>query len=129
MQTFKKKERITEKKIILELFEKGNEFYVSPIRALWLVYPSAKPFTLKILIAVSNRNFKKAVERNYIKRLIREAFRKNKQTVYEKMLGKPENIMLALQYTGKIILPYKDMEEKIKVTLQRLLKEYEKTVR
>lgn len=127
MQTFKKKERLSEKKIIQNLFNKGNEFFIPPVRVLWNDFSSEQPFTVKILIAVSNKNFKKAVDRNHIKRLVREAYRKNKQMLYDALQNNPENLMIILQYTGKTILSYKETEAKIILIFQRLLIKHEKT--
>ena len=129
MQTFKKKERLTEKKIIQNLFEKGNEFFISPFRVIWNCLPSDKSFTVKILIAVSGKNFKKAVDRNRIRRLVRESYRKNKYILYNAFPGRNENFIFILNYTGKTILTYKEIEAKIILILQRLTKEYEALTR
>lgn len=83
------------------------------------------PFLVKILITVSNKNFKKAVDRNHIKRLVRESYRKNKQILYDVFSEKNENFIIALQYTGKNILSYKETEDKIILILQRLLQKHE----
>jgi ribonuclease P protein component len=129
LQTFKKKERLSEKKIIQDLFDKGNEFFISPFRVLWNCCPSERPIEAKILFAVSNKNFKKAVDRNRIKRLLRESYRKNKHILYDTLAGRNENLMIILQYTGKTILTYKETEAKIILILQRLLLKHEENIR
>ncbi len=129
MQSFKKEERLRDKKSIKELFDKGNSFYIGPFKVIWIndYFEGASP--AKILITASHRNFKNAVDRNRIKRITREAYRKNKCILYEKLDGSKKKIAFMLIYTGKIIIPYKEVEDKIILILQRLAKEDEETFR
>lgn len=129
MQTFKKEERLSEKKIIEKLFERGCDFYVSPFKVLWEHADFESKYPAKVMIAVSGRNFRKAVDRNRIKRLMREAYRKNKHILYEALQNSSEKYAFMLLYTGKIIIPFRDMESKIILILQRLVKENEDTVK
>ncbi|MFM8741460.1 MAG: ribonuclease P protein component [Cytophagales bacterium] len=66
--TFKKEKRLSSKKQIEELFAKGFYFYLFPFK---VVYLPAKTTVTQVLISVSARSFKKAVDRNLIKRRIR----------------------------------------------------------
>jgi ribonuclease P protein component len=129
LQTFKKEERLSEKKVIKELFERGCSFYIAPFKVLWIEADFNDKFPVKILITVSKRNFKNAVDRNRIKRITREAYRKNKIILYEKFESSTTKIAFMLMYTGKIIIPYKEIEDIIILILQRLAKENEKTLR
>jgi ribonuclease P protein component len=128
LQTFKKEERLRDKKSIKELFEQGNGFYVAPFKVVWIKTIFESSFPAKILITVSHRNFKKAVDRNRIRRVTREAYRKNKSILYEKLNDSEKKIAFMLIYTGKIIIPYKEVEDKIILILQRLAKENEETL-
>ena len=83
-------------------------------------------YPAKILISVSKRNFKKATDRNYIKRLMREAFRKNKSIIYEALKELNKKIAFILNYSSNTIIPYSEIESKIILILQRLAKENEK---
>lgn len=129
MQMIKKEERLSEKKIIEKLFERGCDFYVSPFKILWVHADFESKYPAKVMIAVSGRNFRKAVDRNRIKRLMREAYRKNKYILYEALQNSSEKYAFMLLYTGKIIIPLRDMESKIILILQRLVKENEDTVK
>ena len=129
MQTFKKEERLRDKKSIKELFEQGNGFYVAPFKVVWIKTIFESSFPAKILITVSHRNFKKAVDRNRIRRVTREAYRKNKSILYERLNGSAKKIAFMLIYTREIIIPYKEVEDKIILILQRLAKENEETLR
>ncbi|MFA6923202.1 MAG: ribonuclease P protein component [Bacteroidales bacterium] len=121
MQTFKKDERLCSRKVISELFEKGNSFNVFPIKTIWLKTSFESPYPAKILIVVPKKNIKKAVDRNKIKRRIREIYRKNKESLYEYLKRTEKQYVFALIYLDKNIISFKELEEKIILTLQRLI--------
>lgn len=118
--TFSKKERISSKKEIKELFGDGSSFYLYPFKVLYLPYQDQSgPDVNKILISVPKRNFKKAVTRNKIKRRIKEAYRLNKQ-----LLLKPNKVdlplLIAYIYIGKDVHGFDFVEEKLIASLHRL---------
>lgn len=111
---FTKEERLSSKKKIEELFAKGSSIYLYPFRLVYVSHTEPAPHQL--LISVSKRNFKKAVTRNRIKRLIRETYRTNKQ-----LLATSENkYRLALIYTAKEIPEFKHLNQKLIEILSRL---------
>ncbi|HSH66258.1 MAG TPA: ribonuclease P protein component [Bacteroidia bacterium] len=117
MQTFSKDERLCSKPLIDQLVQKGNSFNGFPFKVTWLeIQQSTSP--VKILISVPKRKFKKAVDRNRIKRLIREAYRKNKHLLIDR-LG-TRKVVVLLIYTSKTIADYVTVEEKINQALVRL---------
>ena len=126
MQTFTKEERLHEKKIIKELFEKGHVFLSNPFRVVWLQCEFDGKYPAKVLISVPARNFKKATDRNRLKRLIREAYRKNKEILYDALKESGKKLAFMLYFSGKIIISYNEVENKIILILQRLAKENEK---
>lgn len=119
MQTFSKAERLTSKILFEKLVKNGNSFTVFPFKAIWLEQKEDSPFPVQLAISVSKKRFKKAVDRNRIKRLTREAYRKHKQGLYEVLSGK-KNIILLLVFISSEIPEYKEVENKIKLILQRL---------
>jgi ribonuclease P protein component len=127
LQTFNKEERLNEKKIIKELFEKGNTFYSSPFKVVWMQCEFDCDIPAKILISVPASNFKKATDRNYIKRIMREAYRKNKYILADASETSSKRKVFLLHYSGKIIIPFKEIESKIILILQRLAKVNEET--
>lgn len=129
MQTFCKEERLHEKKIIEELFEKGRVFHLSPFKVVWLQCDYEGKYPAKVLISVPARNFKKATDRNYLKRLMREAYRKNKNIICQPEKERGKKIAFMLFYSGKIIIPYQEVESKIVLILQRLARENEETAK
>ncbi|WP_254448745.1 ribonuclease P protein component [Spirosoma rhododendri] len=85
-QTFTKSERLCSKKILGELFTKGSTavgtFYLFPFRVLYLNKPEAADALPAIVITVPKRQFKRAVDRNLIRRRVREAYRLNKHLLF-----------------------------------------------
>src|ERR1700761_6552929 len=79
MYTFTKEERLCNKKLIDTLFHNGSSFLCYPFKVSWLEADFAGTFPVQIVFAVPKRRFKRAVDRNLIKRHMREAYRLNKQ--------------------------------------------------
>ncbi len=127
MQTFKKEERLCKKKSIKILFEEGKKFHVYPFKIIWMDVESDSKYPARILIGVSKRFFKKAVDRNKIKRQIREVYRKNKSLFYEYLSRQKKHCVLAILYTDSAFIPFIELEKKIIIILQRLIDEHEKT--
>lgn len=119
METFTKAERLSSKVAIETLFETGRSFHSTPFKICWLETTEGS-FPAQIVISVPKRSFKRAVDRNKIKRRIREGYRKNKNVLYENL--KDKKVLLMLIFTSKTILEYKEIEEKIIIALKRLSK-------
>jgi ribonuclease P protein component len=113
--TFKKEERLSKEKIIQELFEKGSSFYSYPFKVYFMQNPDVASTVHQVLISVSKKNFKKAVERNAIKRRIREAYRLNKN-----LLPGQNKLAIAYIYSVKEILPSAQIRERLVKTFKRL---------
>ena len=86
--TFNKRERIVSKKLIEQLFSKGSSFSISAFPLRIVVMETARvtdDVPIQVLVSVSKRHFKHAVDRNRVKRQIREAYRHHKQILTEKV--------------------------------------------
>ena len=116
-QTFKKEERLTNKKVFDKLFNAGQSISLPPFRLLW----AENPNLTQLGIAVPKKSFAKAVQRNKLKRRIREAYRKNKHLLYAFLKKKNLHIALMVIYTDKMELSYKEIEQKMVVSLQKLI--------
>lgn len=107
-----KSHRLTGKKSIEELFKNGSSFYSHP---LLLKYVSVAAPHSKVLFSVPKKKFKRAVDRNLIKRRLREVYRLNKH-----LLSHSTHYHLAFIYLDKEVLPYKRIEPKLIQLLRRL---------
>ncbi len=112
--TFGKEERLAKEKLIKELFDKGSSFYLFPFKVLVQSNPDQAYPVHQVLFSVSKRNFKKAVDRNLIKRRMREAFRQNKNKI-----GAPKKLLIAYIYTAKEILTFAQIQERLVKTFNR----------
>lgn len=119
---FTKRERLSSKKLIEKLFTEGNTFFIYPFKVVFLEVDRQNSAPVSVLISVSRKRFKKATERNRIKRIIREAYRNNKTILYEsEMLKNEKSLLIALIYTGKTIMTYAEVEKKIVLILRHFL--------
>lgn len=78
------------------------------------------PHRAQLLITVSKRNFKRATDRNRIKRLVREGYRKNKEPLQRTLQTTGNFCLLSLAYTSRNILTFSELEHKIVVILRKI---------
>lgn len=125
--SLKKHERLNSKKLIGQLFSEGKSSFVYPFKIIFLDVERHGNCTAEILVSVSKRSFKKAVDRNRIKRLVREAYRTNKTILIDNFGNGDRTVLLGLIYVGKSILSYQEIERKIILILHRLIEQDEQT--
>ncbi len=113
--TLNKAERLKKRKLIKELFEKGSSFYLFPFKVIYLPASAFEISNHQLLVSVSKRSFKKATDRNKIKRRIREAYRLNKFK-----LSAYQPTLIGYIYTSREILPFSDIEAKLSKSLNSL---------
>ena len=117
--TFQKTERLTGEIRIKELFEKGEFLLSYPFRVGYVVV-SESDVPVKVVISVPKKRFKHAIDRNRIKRLIRESYRLNKKSLYEILEEKGYAIHLAVSYISSDKLPYDVIQKKWVETIGKL---------
>lgn len=122
--SFLKNEKLCQKESIDLIFSQGDKISDRPIKLLWKEVAN-QPLALQSLISVPKRRIPKATDRNRIKRLIREAFRTQKQPLIDQLIQKKISINLAIIYSDNKVLSYKEIHDKICLTLQRLSQKYD----
>ncbi|MES2827575.1 MAG: ribonuclease P protein component [Bacteroidota bacterium] len=122
MNTFTKEERLCSKKLLDLLFKNGSSFLLYPFRVSYLLIDSSHPFPAQVVINVSKKRYRNAVDRNLIKRRTREAYRLQKQAqLYTQLsLSTDHLLLLSLQFVGKQIYEYSFFERKLSATLKKL---------
>lgn len=121
-----KQERLKSKKLIERVFLEGRSITVFPLRLIFLNTKLPEDVPFQIAVVAPKRHFKSAVERNRIKRLIREAYRLNKHHIFNNTKGQ---FALVILYLGKEMPAYSKIEVGIKALLTKFLKQisHEKT--
>lgn len=117
--TLPKSARLSSKKTIDILFNEGITIKSYPFIVKYHLLEKQDESSSQVLFSVSKRNFKRAVERNKIKRQMREAFRHHKAS----LMALPKKYAIAYIYTARKILPFKEIESKLKASVLRLEEE------
>lgn len=126
MYTFKKADRLRDKKLIDLLFSEGHKMREGGFVAFWLPLGTASGNGLQTMVSVSKKKFRHAAQRNYIRRLMREAIRKNKNPLVAFLESCGMKCSLALIFTADEKPTAAGTEAKIILLLRRLEAEYEK---
>lgn len=119
--TYSKKEKLKGKKLIEHLFSEGNSVSSYPLRLIYKEVSFNDGSELKVGVSVSKRLFKRAVDRNHIKRLLRESIRLHKSEYFNNIAT---HYALMILYIGKDIPTFSDTETNV----MRLFKTFLKTV-
>ena len=116
----KKTDRLKSCKAIDIMFTKGKSFSNFPFRILWMNVENEDG--LKAGFSASTKNFKKATDRNKIKRLVREAYRLQKNDLAVQLSLNKKAINVFFIYTGKEVPTYDLIFEKMGNVLKRIIK-------
>ncbi|MEJ5995456.1 ribonuclease P protein component [Pedobacter sp. Du54] len=122
MNTFKKEERLCSKKSLDLLFKSGSSFLVYPFRITYLFVDEPHQYPVQVVINVAKKRFKRAVDRNLIKRRTREAYRLQKETLlYLHLHQHTTLLLLSLQFIGKEKYDYDFFEKKLDLAFKKLI--------
>ncbi|GAB3202519.1 ribonuclease P protein component [Pontibacter aydingkolensis] len=117
--TFSKEEHLCSKRLIALLFSKGSSFNLYPLRFILYTPQDVPPAQTQVLISVSKRYFKRAVDRNRLKRQMREAYRLNKHLLTQNPEQAPQ--LLGILYIGKEKKSFHTIQKKLISGLERCL--------
>ena len=127
--TLGKKERLKSRKLIEQLFEEGKSFSVTGFKIIYTIKPLITDIDnreLQAAFSVSSKIFKRGVDRNRIKRLMKEAYRLQKNDLSVQMKETNLHLVLFFIYTGKEIPDYTFVFEKMNIALKKLSDRIEK---
>jgi len=102
------------------LFEKGSSFIVYPLRVIYVEIQPGSGAEAAVLISVPKKKFKQAVKRNRIKRLIREAYRLNKQALLQHLREKEQGLLIGFLFIGNELPDWKMVEGAVMKALSAL---------
>lgn len=114
--------RLKSRKSIAHLFEKGKKKTFFPVGLLWAETESIKDASLQIMFSVSKRSFPRAVDRNYLKRRMREGWRLQKGPLEEVLCRQNRTLMVALVYKSQSREGFKMIYDKISLSIQHLIR-------
>lgn len=117
--TLGKEERLKSQKQTELVFSEGKKFTLAPFRVYYLSIKDQLN-VLQFGVGVSTKNFKKAIDRNRVKRLAREAYRLQKKILEKKLIEANSYLTVFFIYTGKELPEYKDINDKIGKVLNKL---------
>ncbi len=118
-QSFPKIEKLKSKKQIEQLFSEGKSISIYPLKLVYLKTKLETGKPIQTGVTVSKRNFKSAVKRNRIKRLLRESYRLNKHLVFNTLEGEYAFMFL---YLGREMPIYQELETNMIKVFQKLVK-------
>ncbi len=116
--TFNKEERLCSKKVIDKLFAEGESFLAFPLKVVHIKTDLPNQVPVQAGFTVSKKIYKRAVKRNRIKRLMREAFRLNKQKL--PTLDNNKQLAVFFIFIGKELPTFVQVEKAMKKALYKL---------
>jgi len=117
--TLGKNERLKHRKFIEQLFKEGKSFSIFPFRVFFLFMEELQA-PLQAGFSASTRNFKKAVDRNFIKRITKEAYRLQKQELNAHLVRKQKKMAVFFVYTDKNLPVFAVVKKRVHLVLQKL---------
>lgn len=120
--TFKKDERLKSSQAIQDLLKQGQSLSLFPLKIYWkTLVDTGQKFPVRTAIAVPKKKFRRAVDRNLMKRRIRESYRKNKHTLYESLNASGIKLNMLILFLADDFVPYEKIDQQLRNILLKLL--------
>lgn len=120
--TLGKEERLKSNQSIQELLEHGRTVSSFPLKIYWHFSPDKQQkYPVRAAISVPKRKFRRAVDRNLMKRRLREVYRLNKDDLYQSLDQHQQKIQLIILFLSDEFIPYAQLENKMRDILRQLI--------
>ena len=123
--TFRKEEKLCSQKIIGEIFLSGTSFLCYPLKVVWKYEELLASFPAQVVFSVPKRLFKRAHDRNLLKRQLREVYRYQKQELYQSLELNNRKIAVMIVYIAKEQLEFGQIEGAMAKVVAKLKKKLE----
>ena len=121
--TYNKQEKLKSRKQLEALFGKGNILLLFPVKVFYMLPETPLDNIVKAGVGASSRTFKKSVQRNRIKRLLREAYRLNKLPLHQFLQAHNRQLIVFLLYVDKSLPQKGIIQTKMPLALEKLMHE------
>jgi ribonuclease P protein component len=126
--SYGKEEKLKSRKLTEQLFRQGKSFTVFPLKVFYIPVIEILDFPVKAGVGTSSRNFKKATDRNRIKRLLREAYRSEKMGLIDYARTNQQQVAIFFLYIDKVLPEYALIKSKMPIAIGKLIKQLNEVV-
>ena len=123
--TFRKEEKLCSQKIIGDIFLSGTSFLCYPLKVVWKYEELPTSFPAQVVFSVPKRLFKRAHDRNLLKRQLREVYRYQKHELYQSLELNDQKIAVMIVYIAKEKLEFSQIEGAMTKVIAKLKKKLE----
>lgn len=123
MEKFGKPYKLCSRKTIGRLFKEGGQVRAFPLKVYYLESEADQKTPFQVVLSAPKRQFKRAHDRNYVKRLLKEILRREKQPLEDFLNEREKQLALMIVYTNKEILTYAELEKSVRKLVTRLMAE------
>ena len=120
---FGKAYKLCSRKTIDRLFKEGKPLRAFPLSMYYLEIESVEKVPFQVVISAPKRQFKRAHDRNYVKRLVKEVLRREKQPLENILTASGKQLAFFIVYTNKEVLSYPELEKCMRKLIAKLIAE------
>lgn len=120
---FGKPYKLCSRKMIDRLFKEGKQLRAFPLTVYYLENELTEKVPFQVVLSAPKRQFKRAHDRNYVKRLMKEVLRREKQPLEDILSEQEKQLALFIVYGNKEVLSYPELEKSVRKLIGKLIGE------